>query len=93
MAVYRSSRYYTGDAQQIPNKTTGFYNWTVYRKFPESTAISYINYTWVYGDRIDYLASIYLGSAVLWWKILDVNPEINNPFNIAPGTVLRIPRS
>jgi nucleoid-associated protein YgaU len=47
----------------------------------------------VYGDRIDYLASIYLGSAVLWWKILDVNPEINNPFNIAPGTVLRIPRS
>lgn len=92
MAVYRSSRYFTGDAQQIKNKTTNLYNWTVYRKFPESVRINYINYTWVDGDRMDYLADVYLGSGTLWWKIMDVNPDIEDPFNIPAGTVIRIPR-
>lgn len=93
MAVYRSSRYYTGDAQQIKSKTTGLYNWTVYRKFPGSTRINYINYTWVEGDRMDYLADVYLGSGTLWWKIMDINPDIDDPFSIKEGTVIRIPRS
>jgi hypothetical protein len=92
MAVFRSSRYYTGDAQQIKNKTTGLFNWTVYRKFPSSTRITYINYTWVDGDRMDYLAQVYLGSSILWWKIMDVNPTIQSPYDIPPGTVIRIPK-
>jgi prophage DNA circulation protein len=32
-----------------------------------------------------------LGDAELWWRILDFNPEINDPVNIVGGTVLRIP--
>jgi nucleoid-associated protein YgaU len=93
MAVFRSSRYYTGDAQQIKNKTTGLFNWTVYRDFPGATQISYIDYTWVDGDRIDYLADVFLGNGTLWWKIMDINPTIQDPFSIKEGTVIRIPRS
>jgi len=92
MAVFRSSRYYTGGAQQIRNKTTNLYNWTVYRQFPASTSIRYTEYTWAEGDRIDYLASVYLNSPTAWWQIMDVNPEIADPFNIPVGTVIRIPR-
>jgi hypothetical protein len=29
----------------------------------------------------------------LWWRILDVNPEIINPQEITPGTQLRIPNA
>ena len=93
MAVYRNSRYYDGDAQQIKNKSTKAYNWTVYRAFPESTRITYIEYTWVDGDRLDYLASIYLADATRWWEILDINPDLPDAFSIEPGTIIRIPRS
>ena len=93
MAVYRNSRYYEGDAQRIKNKTTGLYNWTVYRGFPEARRVSYIEYTWVDGDRLDYLASVYLADARRWWEIMDINPEVTNPFAIAPGTIIRVPRS
>jgi hypothetical protein len=41
---------------------------------------------------MDYLAQVYLGSSILWWKIMDVNPTLENPYDIAPGTVIRIPR-
>ena len=92
MPVFRSSRYYDGDAQQIKNKTTGVYNWTVYRAFPAETTIRYTEYTWIDGDRLDYLAAVYLNNALLWWKILDINPELNDPLEISPGTIIRIPR-
>jgi len=26
-----------------------------------------------------------------WWEITDINPEILDPFDIVPGTVIRIP--
>ena len=93
MAVYRNSRYYEGDAQQIKNKSTGAYNWTVYRGFPEARVVTYIDYTWVEGDRLDYLASVYLSDATRWWEIMDINPGLPDAFAIAPGTIMRVPRS
>ena len=92
MAVYRDSRYDDGDAQQIKNKTTGAYAWTVYRAFPESRLISYIDYTWVDGDRLDYLAAVYLRDSNLWWQILDITPGLPDALEIAPGTIIRVPR-
>ena len=44
-------------------------------------------------DRLDALANKYLGDSQLWWQILDINPEVINPFNITPGTQLRIPNA
>jgi len=92
MAVYRDSRYDDGDAQQIKNKTTGAYAWTVYRQFPESRVINYIDYTWVDGDRLDYIAAIYYGDPKLWWEILDANPGLPDALEISPGTIIRVPR-
>lgn len=92
MAVFRSSRYYSGDAQQIKNKTTKLYTWTVYRQFPKSMSIKYVEYTWADGDRMDYLAAVYLDNSRAWWQIMDINPELSDPFNIPAGTVVRVPK-
>jgi hypothetical protein len=49
-----------------------------------------IFYTVVECDRIDHIAYRYLGRAELWWIICDYN-DIFFPFDIEPGTVLRLP--
>lgn len=41
--------------------------------------------------RIDLIAYKWYGSSSLWWAICWVN-EIENPFEIQPGTVLKIPK-
>jgi nucleoid-associated protein YgaU len=92
MSISRRSRYIDAAAQQIKNKKTNLYNWTIYRVFPSSVKIKYIEYTWVFGDRIDYLASVYLGDPNLWWQIMDINPSIDDPMNISAGTKIRIPK-
>jgi len=50
-------------------------------------------YEYVEKDRLDTLAQKYLNNPGLWYEILDINPEIIDPTNIAPGTLLRIPNA
>jgi hypothetical protein len=92
MKPTRGSRYYTAIPQQIPHKTTEEYTTAIYRVFPGSVTIRYIDYTWVEGDSIDFLAAAFLGSSRLWWQIMDINPTIPNPFEIEAGTIIRIPK-
>jgi len=54
-------------------------------------ATKFYTYEWVDGDRLDTLANKFLGNPQLWWKIMDLNPEIIDPTSIAPGTLLRLP--
>ena len=93
MRPTRGSRYYTAIPQQIKNKTTDQYTTAIYRVFPGTVKIKYVEYTWTDGDTLDYLAAAYLGNSKLWWQILDINPSITNPLSIAPGTVIRIPKA
>lgn len=62
-----------------------------YRNFNVPEKVKYYVYTMKIGDRVDVLASVIYGKPELWHKIMDVNPEILEPFSIAPGTVIRIP--
>jgi nucleoid-associated protein YgaU len=63
---------------------------TVRRAFPDVSNSPSL-YTWMESDRLDRLAARYLGSSLLWWKIMDSNPVIQNPADIRPGTQIRIP--
>ena len=47
-------------------------------------------HVWERGDRMDKLASKYLGDDDYGWIICLVN-QINNPLSVQPGTVIRIP--
>ena len=93
MRPTRGSRYYTAVPQQIKHKTTEVYTTAIYRVFPGTVKITYIDYTWADGDNLDYLAAAFLGNAKLWWQIMDINPTITDPLNIEPGTVIRIPKA
>lgn len=48
-------------------------------------------YVWTEMDRIDRVAGEFLKDPDLWWRIMDANPEVANPLDIAVGQVIRIP--
>ena len=85
------SRYYDGPLIQIPHKYTGEYTIGVFRKFPNSITTNYFDYTWVDGDSLGALAERFGDGPKYWWEIMEINPEITNPFTITPGTVIRMP--
>jgi hypothetical protein len=88
--IFLDSRYVDGKIYKAFDSRSNTYELTVNREFPSYTATFFL-YDWVETDRLDNLALRYVGASNLWWKILDINPEILDPFSIAPGTQLRIP--
>ena len=89
--IERVSRYYTGPLAQTPNKYTGVYEISVFRDFPTSQLTTFKSYTWADGDSLGQVANQYLDNPKYWWEIADINPEITDCFNIAPGTVIKVP--
>jgi LysM domain len=91
MSIERVSRYNDGPLAQILYEHTGTYQVTVFRAWPKSTTVKYKEYTWILGDSLALLANKYCGGSKFWWEIMDINPEILDPFSIQPGQVIRIP--
>ena len=88
--IYSDSRYASGLVTRANDARNNTYPLTVYRKFPTAKSGFYF-YTWVEGDRIDVVSFHLLGSPAAWWKIMDFNPELLDPFSIPVGTTIRIP--
>src|SRR6478752_1488444 len=62
------SRYVDGHVVPEPDATV-----MVTRVFPTNPGVvAGKSYIWVQGDRLDRLAARWLGSPLLWWKIMDV---------------------
>jgi nucleoid-associated protein YgaU len=59
---------------------------------PLTRIFHYTEYMVEDGESIDLLAFDFLGDGELWWMIADANPEILDWAELAPGTVIRIPR-
>lgn len=62
------------------------------REIPPSLSTDYVAYYTVDGDRIDSLAHRFLGDALRWWEIAQINPELTSFENLPPNTRVRIPR-
>jgi len=88
--IYLDSRYADGTLVKTWHAKKNQYDLVVLRQWSNYVQ-SYFIYEWVEGDRLDNLANRYLGNPASWWEILDINPSILNPFNIAPGTQLKVP--
>jgi prophage DNA circulation protein len=88
--IYLDSRYADATLAKAENARTNNYSVTVYRVFP-TYVVSYFLYTWVATDRWDLIGNKFLNNSEYWWQILDINPEIVDPFNMEPGTLIRIP--
>lgn len=90
--IYLDSRYADGPLVKANDARNESYQVTVFRKFP-GYFVEFYWYTWKETDRWDVLATNSLGKPDLWWQILDINPEIIDPFDVKPGTMLRVPRA
>jgi nucleoid-associated protein YgaU len=90
MTIYLDSRYADGPLFKARDARTGNHIATVFREWPSYIG-SFYTYEVTEIDRIENLAVKFLGNSELWWQIMDVNPEILNPFEIPPGTEIRIP--
>lgn len=89
--IERSSRYFDGPLYQAAHKYTGAYNIVVDRKVPKVISVKYFQYTWAYGDSLALISARYLRNPKFWWKIIEANPEILDPFSIEAGQVIRVP--
>lgn len=58
---------------------------------PVAQTFQYSYYITNASDRIDNIASSFLGDPTQWFLIAQVNPEVINFLNLQPGTILRIP--
>lgn len=90
--IYLDSRYSDGTIFKAYDSRNKSYNLTVFRTFP-SYSTDFFVYEWIETDRIEDIAVQFLGAPELWWQIMDINPEVIDPFNIPLGTQLRIPRA
>lgn len=89
--IFLDSRYSDSTLFKAYDARNASYQLTAFRTFP-TYYVPYYVYEWIETDRIDDVARKLLGRAELWWEIMDINPEVLDPFNIAPGTLIRIPR-
>jgi hypothetical protein len=88
--MYTNSRYATGLVVKAHDARKDNYALSIFRQFPTINS-SFFLYIWTENDRIDKIALKFLGDPENWWKIMDINPEIINPFSISVGTTVRIP--
>lgn len=61
-----------------------------YRALDLLQGIAHEEYVWKRGDRFDKLAALKFNEETYWWVICLCN-DINYPFGIQPGTIIRIP--
>lgn len=89
--ISNTSRYADGTLGQVRPGRKRAVTTHVYRSFSVDPTITYKLYTFKEGDRLDTLATRFFGNPQSWHHIMDINPEIQDAFSIAPGVVIRIP--
>jgi hypothetical protein len=88
--IYLGSRYENAEVTYVLDARLGSTRATVFRDLPEDLAASKYWY-WREEDRLDSVSKRFYDSPNEWWRILDANPELDNPHNIPPGTKVWIP--
>ena len=88
--IFLDSRYAEGTIFKAHHATKGTYELSVFRKFPVKVSEFYY-YEVLENQRIEEIAGELMGGPEYWHSIMDFNPEILNPEEITPGTLLRIP--
>lgn len=93
MTVQRGSRYEYAVVDYLPSGYADDKNPVLFYYLDSVGSITYVDYVWKIGDRLDLVAQEFYGSSALWWVILEHNPEVDDPHNIPDGYTLRIPRA
>lgn len=90
MTIRLGSRYENSVVDFVARFPDADANPVVFYAFSELGQVTYTEYTFKRGDRLDTLATEFYGNPRFWWIIAEYNPEVEDIQNITPGTVLRI---
>lgn len=91
MTIFLGSRYENSVVDFINIDSTSNAFPVVFYEFSSLGRLNYIDHSWVAGDRLDALATLYYRDPEKWWIIVEANPKIEDFTAINPGTILRIP--
>lgn len=91
MSIFQGSRYEYSVVDFVAIKEDSDANAIVFYEFSPLGSFSYREHTYIKNERLDVISYDYYQRPDFWWLILDANPQIEDPLNIEPGTVLRIP--
>jgi len=91
-APSNDSRYFDSTIDYFTTKEDGENAPVIFYDFSELGKVNYVDYLWKDGDRIDNLSATFFLFPERWWIIAEFNPNIDDWFNVKPGTVVRIPR-
>jgi nucleoid-associated protein YgaU len=56
------------------------------------TRPKYTTYRVTAGDTLESIAARYLGNQKRYWEIADLNPQVQFPWDISVGDVIRLPQ-
>lgn len=88
--IFEGSRY--EDADVVPTEgADGVYRATIFPTRTVAPPTAFTRHRVVQGDRLDVLAETAYADPELWWVIADANPELLDPDDLKPGTVIRVP--
>jgi prophage DNA circulation protein len=89
--IFIGSRYETEQVQYLLDARTETTRPSVLRSpqidTPESTSFT----EWNTAYRLDQVADRLYQDAERWWRIMDRNPEILNPWSVSSGTRVSLP--
>ena len=95
MAIYKTSRYADITSTEIDYVSLiegGDATPVITYYFAELGQLTWTDYVWRNGDRLDKVSQDYYTTPFSWWIIAEANPEIEDIENIPAGYVLRIPK-
>ena len=90
--IYQNSRYYHQLIDYVAFTPNGVSTPIVFYEFDNPGTVSWWEHIYTEGERLESIAYKYYKRVDYWWLIPEYNPTIVDFTNIAPGTVLRIPR-
>lgn len=92
MAIYLGSRYENSVVDFITSDPVRGPGPVCFYSFENLDRLSYIEYLWEDGDRVDQIAARFLSYPDKWWIIAEMNPQVNDFTQVPVGTRIRIPR-
>lgn len=91
MTIYLGSRYEEATVDFLALTPTGDAIPVVFYNFSDLGLMTYSEYSWKSGDRLESLAMRFYRDPELWWVIAEANPQVTDVQSIPAGTILRIP--
>ena len=92
MAINSNSRYQFSAVDFIQKDINGPVKPIVFYSPDELSEVDYVLHVFAEGQTLHQLSWQFYDRPDFWWAIVEYNPEIEDHFNIQPGTYLRIPR-